>query len=123
MQRLETLQQRTNNEVQLFIHMNRKAPQPQLVPVHNPHHEREMQAYERAQALKSLGENPDPSKVEEIMQSTNYTKIQCSSCNKLVEDVVIIVDTHEENTWDQIDRVSICKDCASNALKLFTENA
>ena len=40
--------------------------------------------------LVSLGENPTPSQINEVIGNNSWTRLECSVCNKEVDTVVVL---------------------------------
>ena len=61
--------------------------------------------------LVSLGDNPEPEQVNEVIGNSSWTRLTCEECNKVVESVVVI-NASEYSIY-------LCKKCLSKAVRLI----
>ena len=68
-----------------------------------------------ADELKTLGRNPEPAEVNEIIGNDCWTTSRCDECGSTVYDVVQLgqeLDYESSTAW-------ICRECLIKALELF----
>ena len=57
--------------------------------------------------LVSLGENPTPSQINEVIGNSSWTSLECSVCNKEV-DTVVILSGYDSNLYICKKRLNKC---------------
>ena len=64
--------------------------------------------------LVSLGDNPAPNLVDQLIGNYSWTRLECSECHADVDEAVLfgVVDYDSEYCY-------LCKDCLAKALDLF----
>ena len=60
--------------------------------------------------LVSLGENPTPSQINEVIGNNSWTRLECSECNKEV-DKVVVLSGYDSDFY-------ICKKCLNKCGEL-----
>ena len=61
--------------------------------------------------LVSLGENPTPSQINEVIGNNSWTRLECSVCNKEV-DTVVVFSSYDSSFY-------LCKKCLNKSTRLI----
>ena len=61
--------------------------------------------------LVSLGENPTPSQINEVIGNNSWTRLECSECNKEV-DTVVVFSSYDSYFY-------LCKKCLNKSTRLI----